>query len=122
TFALVYPTYNGFIGKDWGVGNTKWVSEYTFSGGRHAVGNLASWTGNNVGTANLYLYGSNTLPTAWNDGTLLSSHEATPNTPSTAYTVTASGLAENYFRYHWSAANHSFAEAFWDEITWSEMI
>jgi hypothetical protein len=119
TFSYKLAT-SGWIGKDWGVGNTKWVTQYAFKGGRHS--SAVNWTGNQAATISIYLYGSNSAPASYADGTLLSSHASTPNTPSTAYEVSNTGLAENFFRYHWLAYSASVAEFWCEDIVWYENV
>lgn len=93
-----YPSSVGWIGKDWG-GSAKWVSNYSITSGQ---GNVTSWTGGNPTTnLDIRFFGSNSPPSAWNSGTQLYAHNNTPNAPSAFYTLSASNLAQQFFRYHW---------------------
>ena len=89
----------GYIGKDWGNGNTKkisgvkiWGSNETGYGGTgHATG--------------FFLYGSNSAPTGLTDGTLIATLAASqPDVNSTNPLEYLTGIdTTNAYRYHWFA-------------------
>lgn len=110
---------DGWFGKDWGAGQSKWISSYAMYGGNSANVN---WT-DNVNTAiDLRLYGSNSPPFAWNSGTLLSAHDNAYNTShQSSYHLAASGLTAQFFRYHWIGHHHPGHTTLWaNQLTLTE--
>lgn len=91
---------HGYVGKDWGSGVSRIISQYKIYGANDAGydnGNVAE-----TNTITIKLYGSNSSPADGTDGTLLhtasfinDSYSTNPKTYSTGITTTTA------YRYHW---------------------
>jgi hypothetical protein len=103
-------TANAFAGVDWGVGVTKTPMRIVVQNGlTTTVG--PSWDGNNSGTINMAIYGSNSAPASYNDGTLLGSKTGITNTNNANLQEVFEGgdlTTTTGYRYHWV---HLYASA-----------
>lgn len=95
------PPYPAYIGKDWGVGQTKTISQF------HA------WGSNDFGfdhdgntTVTITLYGSNSAPASATDGTALGSSGGDTDSAGLLISKTT-GLTATPYRYHWLHITHA---------------
>jgi hypothetical protein len=93
----------GGIGKDWGVGVTKWISGFTLVGA--SDGGFA-WSDSNTATITLTLKGSNS-PFSLGGGDTLGSVSGQDADGKTLTKLT--GISEGYYRYHWVEISHNHA-------------
>ena len=113
-----FTTANAYVGVDWGVGVTNTPTRIVVQNGLvSAVG--PSWDGNNSGTINMAIYGSNSAPASYNDGTLLGSKTGITNTNNANLQEVFEGgnlTTTTGYRYHWVHLYSSIPEQVIGEV------
>ncbi len=109
---------DGYIGKDWGDGVTKTVSQYVV-----ISSDSNGFKSSGSGSVTLTLYGSNSSPSNSTDGTSLHTDTFTSTNTKITKTYTSGITTTTAYRYHWvtlaSANNHLIAEIKFTESTTS---
>lgn len=86
---------NGYVGKDWGVANSKTISKFLIY-----PPNNVGFTQHAGNLVEIRLYGSNTVPASGTDGTQLYS-SGTIADQLTVWTVNSGINTDNSYLYHW---------------------
>lgn len=107
----------GYVGKDWGAGNSHTISKFVYYGSTdQGIGN--------DGTGRIRLYGSNSAPSSPTNGTLLWDGGVVSDVGAYTITVTSGITTTTAYRYHWlcidsagSAGTYVAECEFWEDAS-----
>lgn len=110
----------GYVGKDWGSGVTRLISQYyvySTNGGGGSTGFGDSGAIN----IDISLYGSNSAPAGATDGTLLHTIATFVDASNTLKQVTT-GVTEGNYRYHWVVITTAAGNTYCSQVRFWELV
>ncbi|WP_324615024.1 DUF2793 domain-containing protein [Hyphomicrobium album] len=98
---------SGFVGKDWGSGNSKTIGRF-----RVFSANNTEWTVNSGGNITIELRGHSSAPSTGPEGTLLYTSSAVNTGTGIVHDVSSGITASTAYRYHWMRISHDLGGGF----------